>query len=320
MGHSRGVASAREPYPTSPCRRPASARRRTLLAALLLITSALALSACGGGSSGSSSGSLTQPGLYGKLPAAGTATRGDSITFGVLNGNTVNYIFPIVPSGNASTYNYNVEQAMWLPLYNNSAYGSTPGIDYSLSLAKRAVFSDGNKTVSVTLNPGYKWSDGQPVIAKDVLFDIALIKAAVHESAANWASYTPGYFPDSLASITTSGKYTVVMHLKRAYNPGFFLNNQLALNLYALPSSAWNVTSPNGPHLDWTVPANAKKIYDYLGKAGGQVGNFGTNPLWKIVDGPFVLSSFSPVNASFTMNANPSYGGLPSPTSTRSRA
>ena len=33
---------------------------------------------------------------------------------------------------------------------------------------------------------------------EDVLFDIALIKAAVKASAANWGAYTPGYFPDSL--------------------------------------------------------------------------------------------------------------------------
>ena len=146
-----------------------------------------------------------------------------------------------------------------------------------------------------------------------MLFDIALIKAAVAENASNWASYTPGYFPDSLASITTSGQYTVVMHLKQAFNPGWFLNDQLALNLYAFPSTSWNIASANGPHLDWTVPANAKKIYDYLGKAGGEVGTFGTNPLWKIVDGPFVLQSFSPVTASFTIKANPSYGGSPKP-------
>jgi peptide/nickel transport system substrate-binding protein len=282
---------------------------------VLMAVVALAVSACGGssGGSGAVTGSLTAPGVYGKLPAPGTSTHGGSITFGVLNGNTVNYIFPIVPSGNASTYNYNVEQAMWLPLYNNSAYGSAPGINYALSLANKPVFSDGDKTVMFTLKQGYKWSNGQPVVAKDVLFDIALIKVGVAESAANWASYTPGYLPDSLASITTSGQYTVIMHLKRAYNPGWFLNDQLALNLYALPSTSWNVASASGPHLDWTVPANAKKIYDYLGKVGGEVGTFGTNPLWKIVDGPYVLSSFSPVTASFTINPNPSYGGSPKP-------
>lgn len=291
--------------------------RRGHAFAAVLIGAALGLSACGGSSGGGGgsgiTGSLTQPGLFGKLPPAGTAIHGGTITFGVLNGNQENYIFPVVPSGNASTYNYNWEQAMWLPLYNNSAYGSTPGVDYAVSLANKPSFSDGNKTITLTLKSGYKWSDGKPVVARDVLFDIALVKAAVKESAANWASYTPGYFPDSLSSITTTGQDTIVMHLKRAFNPGWFLNDQLALNLYALPSTAWNVTSPTGPHLDWTVPANAKKIYDYLGKAGGQVGQFGTNPLWKIVDGPYVLSKFSPVNASFTFTPNRSYGGSPKP-------
>jgi peptide/nickel transport system substrate-binding protein len=103
------------------------------------------------------------------------------------------------------------------------------------------------------------------------------------------------------------------MHLKRAFNPGFFLNNQLALNLYPLPSQDWNVASANGPHLNWNDPANAKKIYAYLGKAGGQVGTFASNPLWKIADGPYVLSSFNQVNASWTMNRNPDYGGTPKP-------
>ena len=284
--------------------------------ALLIAVAAVIVAACGGsggGGNGAVSGSLTAPGLYGKLPAAGTPTHGGTITWGMLSGNTPNYIFPIVPSGNASTYNYNFEQAMWLPLYNNSTFGTAPGIDYALSLANKPVFSDGNKTITVTLKKGYKWSNGQPVDANDVLFDIALVKAAVGESAANWASYTPGYFPDSLSSITTSGPDTVVMHLKQAFNPGWFLNDQLALNLYALPSTAWNVTSPTGPHLDWSVPANAKKIYDYLGKAGGEVGTFASNPLWKIVDGPFVLSNYSPVTNSFTIAANSSYAGTPKP-------
>jgi peptide/nickel transport system substrate-binding protein len=202
---------------------------------------------------------------------------------------------------------------MYLPLYNNFAYGGNPGIKYNLSVANKPTFSDGNKTVTIQLKHGYKWNDGHPVDAQDLLFAIALIKVAVSESAANWGSFTPGYFPQSLASVSATGPYTVVMHLKRAFNPGFFLNNQLALNLYPLPSRSWNVTSPHGPHLNWKVPANAKKIYNYLGKAGGQVGTFSSNPLWKIADGPYRLQSFSPVTSSWTLTANPSYGGTPKP-------
>lgn len=274
------------------------------------------IAACGGGSGsggGGASGSLSQPGLYGKLPAAGTPTTGGTVTYGQLNGQTPNYIFPIVPSGNASTYNYQWQQTMWLPLYNNFAYGSSPGINSSLSVGEKPVFSDANQTVTITLKHGLRWSDGKPVDAQDVLFDIALVKAAVGESAANWGTFTPGYFPQSLASVAAKGSNTVVMHLKRPFNPGFFANDQLAANLYPLPSRAWNVASAGGRHLDWTVPANAKRIYDYLGKAGGEVGSFGTNPLWKIADGPFKLASFSPVTSSWKITANATFGGSPKP-------
>ena len=147
-------------------------RRPTLAALLLIAIAALALSACGSSSSKSSgvSGSLSQPGLYGKLPAAGTPTQGGTITYGQLNGNTPNYIFPIVPSGNASTINYAWQQIMWLPLYNNFAYGSGPGVNYSVSVGKKPIFSDGDKTVTIPLKLGLKWSDGKPVTAQDLLF------------------------------------------------------------------------------------------------------------------------------------------------------
>lgn len=288
---------------------------RCWAAVLSVVVASLALSACGGSSSSGNvaSGSLSSPGQYGKLPPTGTPTHGGTITFGMLNGDTPNYIFPITPSANASTYNYAWQQVMYLPLYNNYAYGGSPGVNYSISLANKPVFSDGDKTVTITLKRGYKWSDGKPVDAQDLLFDIALIQQAVHESAANWGSFTPGYFPQSLQSANASGPYTVVLHLKQAFNPGFFLNDQLALDVNPLPSRDWNVASAGGPHLNWKVPANAKRIYDYLGKAGGQVGTFGSNPLWRISDGPFRLTKFSPVTASWTMQANASYGGTPKP-------
>jgi peptide/nickel transport system substrate-binding protein len=293
---------------------------RPVIATFAVLGAALALGACGSsggttstGKGGAIAGSLSQPGLYGKLPAQGTPTHGGTITYGQINGQTPAYIFPVVPSGDANVFLNQFQDTMYLPLYNDYAYGGSPEINYSLSLANKPVFSDGNKTITIQLKPGFKWSDGKPVDAQDVLFDIALIKAAVKESAANWSAYTPGYFPDSLASATATGANTVVLHLKKAFNPGFFLNNQIGLNVFALPSTAWNVTSPSGPHLDWHDPANAKKIYDYLGKAGGQLGQIGSNPLWKIADGPFMLSSFSPVTSSWTLKANPSFGGTPKP-------
>jgi peptide/nickel transport system substrate-binding protein len=107
------------------------------------------------------------------------------------------------------------------------------------------------------------------------------------------------------------------MHLTGPYNPGFFLNNNLSDtdNVYPLPSTAWNVDAAGGPHLkNWqNNPAVDKKIYDYLNKQGGSVASFATNPLWKVNDGPFKLTSFSASNSSYTLVPNPTYGGSPKP-------
>jgi len=108
--------------------------------------------------------------------------------------------------------------------------------------------------------------------------------------------------------------HTVVFHLNKAYNPGFFLNNQLAdtNNTYAMPSTAWNVAAASGPHLtNWKDPKVAKQIYDYLNKQGGAVSSFATNPLWQVTDGPFKLKSFSATNSSYVLVPNPDYGGSP---------
>ena len=194
-----------------------------------------------------------------------------------------------------------------MPLYAGPN-GNVPEVDEALSAANAPNFSNGDKTVTIPIKPGLQWGNGAPVVANDVVFWFDLLKAAVKESPANWGQYTPGLMPDNVASITTSGKYDVVMQLKQAYNPGFFLNNNLADtdNVYPLPSTDWNVDATGGPHLtDWSNPAVAKKIYDYLNKQGSSVATFARNPLWKDGDGPFKLTSFSATNSSYTLVPNP---------------
>jgi peptide/nickel transport system substrate-binding protein len=250
-------------------------------------------------------------GLYGALPAAGTPAKGGVITSSQITGSTPLDIFPIVASADASVYTVSeFINNLYLPLYDTPV-GGTPTINYALSLAPKPVFSDGNKTVTITMKQGFKWSNGAPVDAQDVLFDIALIQQAVKASPANWSAFTPGFFPQSLKSISSPSKYTIVMHLKKAYNPSFFLNDQIEDTIFPLPATTWNVDSAGGAHLDWTNAANALKIYEYLSKAGTQVAGFGSNPLWKTVDGPVSLASFSATNSSYTFVPNPSYGGSP---------
>jgi peptide/nickel transport system substrate-binding protein len=272
------------------------------------------LSACGGsGTPGTSSGGQTKS-LFGKLPPVGSPSKGGTLTIGQTTGSTPNYIFPIIPSASASAYTSNFITQMFLPLYAGPQ-GDVPTIDYALSLATKPSFADGDRTVTIAMKQGFKWSNGQPVDANDVVFTIDLMRAAVKENPANWSQFTPGQFPVSVVSATAPSKYTVVIKLDKAYNPSYFLNNQVqdTDNFTPIPSTAWNIASTGGPHLDFTNPANAKKIYDYLAKAGGQIAQFASNPLWQDIDGPFKLKSFSATNSSYTMVPNPAYGGSPKP-------
>jgi peptide/nickel transport system substrate-binding protein len=263
-------------------------------------------------SSGSNLGTV----IYGTLPPAGTPKNGGTLSQGQLTGQTPTYIFPIIPGANTSTGTISFMTSLFMPLYAGPA-GAVPTVDEGLSAANPPKFSDGDKTVTIPIKPGLKWSNGAPIVANDVVFWFNLLQAAIKESPANWGQFSPGLMPQNVKSISTSGKYNVVMHLTGPYNPGFFLNNNLSdtNNVFPLPSTAWNVDAAGGPHItNWqNNPAVDKKIYDYLNKAGGSVATFATNPLWKVVSGPFKLTSFSATNSSYTLVPNASYGGSPKP-------
>jgi len=295
----------------------------------LLIVTALAVAACGSSSSSGNSSSAKNGNssnvsanslgttLFGVLPPNGTVVKGGTITQGQLSGQTPVYIFPIINSEDVTTGTISLVSNLYMPLYAGPT-GARPETDYNLSAAASApVASNGDKTYTIHLKPGLKWSNGQPITSKDFLFFIDLLKAAIKASPANWAQYVPGEFPMSVTSATTPNATTIVMNLNKAYNPGFFLNNQVqdTNNVFPLPSQVWNVDSAGGPHItDWaTNPADALKIYTYLAKAGGSVATFASNPLWKVVSGPFKLTSFSATNSSYVLTPNPSYGGTPKP-------
>jgi peptide/nickel transport system substrate-binding protein len=299
---------------------------RSLAACAIVLGATVILAACGSSSSGggttsANNTSANKPSsslgvdLYGTLPGVGTPVHGGTITQGQLSGATPLFIFPIASSAQSSTGTLELITSLFMPLYGGPL-GARPQVNYPLSAANPPTFSNNGKTVTIPIKPGLKWSNGAPVDANDVIFWFDLLKAALKESPANWAQYTPGLIPDNIKSVSAQGQNSVVMQLKTSYNPGFFIYNNLSdtnYGVYPIPSTAWNIASPGGPHLDYTNPANAKKIYDFLVKQGGSVATFGTNPLWKDVDGPFKLKSFSATNSSFALVPNPSYGGSPKP-------
>ena len=284
--------------------------RPAMKVAVLAVVGATAIAACGGSSSstGTSSSGAAVPGGLGSIPAPTGKAHATTITWAMSPGAVPNSILPINSSGNNTVYNaFTFQQEMFRPLYW-TVNGYEPEVVPSMSLAKTPVWSNGDKTATITMNSNYKWSDGTPVTAQDVLATIDVIKAAITESPSNWSAYVPGFFPADLVSATTKGTSTLVLNLKSAVNPVWFQEDLLSA-VTPMPVQTWAKASTSGKVLDYTNPADAKKIYDFLVTENKSVSTYASNPLWQTVDGPYKLSTFNATTGAFLMKPNTSYDG-----------
>jgi peptide/nickel transport system substrate-binding protein len=276
----------------------------------IAVASITALAACSSSSSSSSAtttpGLTTQPGSIGGIPAAGTPSgKAGSITYGFLASDAPTWILPITNAANNSVYNVqNFGWDLWRPLYYTPD-GSTQTVDQALSPADPPVWSNGDKTMSITLKP-WKWSNGQTLSSKDLEFTFDEVKAAVKASPADWADYTPGYFPDTIASMSTPTASTLVINLTKPANPTWMEEDITDIGI--MPS-AWAKASASGPTLDFTNSADAAQIFNFLNTQSKSVASYATNPLWQDVYGPYKLSSYNATTGGFTMVPNPTYSG-----------
>jgi peptide/nickel transport system substrate-binding protein len=299
--------------------------RKSIGGIALAVASITALAACsssgssssGGGSSTSGSGTggsaVTVPGGLGTVPAAATGTQTTgTATWAISPGASPNWIFPVTPSASNSVYNnFTFMWEMWRPLYW-TVNGVVPEVEPDMSLANPPTYTNGDKTVTVSLKSSYKWSNGQPITANDLLFFIDLTKAAVKVSPADWEGYVPGHFPDNLASVSSPNSTTLVMNLKASVNPTWFTDDLLGQGpLVPLPSTVWAKTSASSSVVApsaWT-PATMAKIFNYLTSQSKSLSTYATNPLWQVVDGPYKLASYNTTSGGFLMKPNTTYGG-----------
>ncbi|MDA8103460.1 MAG: peptide ABC transporter substrate-binding protein [Nitrospiraceae bacterium] len=277
-------------------RRIAAAMASTAAAATLL-------AACGSGSS--SSTATTSSGA--------TKVSGGTVNFAEGPGATPNYIFPLSSGAYFSVTNLSqFQELMYRPLYW-FGQGTTPVINYKLSLANPPVFSNNDKTVTVTLK-NYKWSNGASVDARDVVFWMNMLKA----NKANWAAYVPGAFPDNVVSYQATGPNTVVFNLNGSYNPTWFTYNELsqitpmpmAWDVTAAGQTAPSETSTTAPDL---TPTGAQAVYKFLDAQAKDTATYTTSPIWSVVDGPWKLQSFTSQGKAVFV-PNPTYSGPVKPT------
>lgn len=257
-------------------------------------------------------------------PVVGSKIQGGTAYFQEGPAAPPTYIFPFISFQVCSTMNYGqLTYMLYRPLYwfgnNNKA-----SVDLNYSIGKAPVFTNGDKTVTVHLN-NWKWSNGEQVTSRDIEFWMNMM----FQEKASWCDYTPGYFPDNVNSIAYPNPTTVVFHMKKAYNPTWFLYNELS-QITPLPM-AWDKTSlsqpapsPTAKNLPDTTAAGVKKVYTFLDcEAGdaacpiksqlGGVTTYANSPLWSIVDGPWKVSSFT-TTGEVTFVPNTSYSGSPKPT------
>jgi peptide/nickel transport system substrate-binding protein len=214
----------------------------------------------------------------------------------------------------------NVDQLMdilYRPLY---WYGDNyrPTVDYNRSLAQKPIFASDNKSVTIHFN-NYKWSDGEPVDARDAIFWLNVVKAS---PSTEWCGFAPGYFPDLIKSYSAPNPTTLVLKFDKAYDPEWVLYNVLS-QITPMPL-AWDRTSLSGCSamcsMLSTLPVgtssfntkNGGAVYKFLDAQSKNTGSWASSPLWKIVDGPFKLQSFSS-SGQVVLVPNPKYSGTPKP-------
>jgi peptide/nickel transport system substrate-binding protein len=241
----------------------------------------------------------------GNSEVTGTIVPGGTVTIAEV-AESPNFIFPYPPVTNGNGYNGALASGLW-PLLVYLGDGGKSIVNPQESLFSSLTYSHNDSVVTIVLKP-WKWSDGVPITSRDFTFVYNLLKA----NYSNWIAYTTGGFPSDVTRVLTPNARTVVLDLTGPYNPTFYTDDVLAA-VALMPQHAWDKTSLTGKvgNYDETT-AGAKAVYAFLQQQGGDMATFGTNPLWRVVDGPWKLGVFDS-DGYYSWVPNKAYSGPDKP-------
>jgi peptide/nickel transport system substrate-binding protein len=243
-------------------------------------------------------------GTEGAAGGGSTSSGGSTATYAEEAGATPNYIFPMLTAAYYSTTN--IEQFQRLSFRSLFWIGNPKGqpvVDPARSLAAMPTYSNGNKTVTITMG-NYKWSDGKPVTTRDVAFWLNLLEA----NKKQFAAYIPGEFPDNMKSYKVLSPKKIVLTLKTSVNPTWFTYDQLS-QITPLPQHVMDKTSSSGKVGDYdSKPSGAAAVFKYLTGQARNISSYGTNPVWMTVDGPWKLIQYQSTGYA-KFQRNPNYSG-----------
>jgi peptide/nickel transport system substrate-binding protein len=295
--------------------RSGGSRHRGTIGACCAAVGLVLLAAACGPASGAASGSAP----------AGSGGNSTSVTYAMQPGGQATYPFPFMGSAETGDFStYNVDEFQYLvyrPLYWFGE-GLTPYMNPQLSLALPPEYR-GNK-VTIRLKQNYKWSNGEPVDAQDVVFWMNMMKAM----AGNDVYFSPTGLPSDVSSVRATSPYTVTMTITGGFSPSWFSNNELS-EITPMPES-WDVTSLSAapgsggcstanyasiqldPTTSAPVSASAKAcnaVFNFLtAQSSKNPSTFASSPLWSVVDGAWKIQSLTSLGK-LVLNFNTKYDG-----------
>jgi peptide/nickel transport system substrate-binding protein len=204
-------------------KRPINQRR--LLAACATLGAAAALAACGSSSNPSSNVSATNAASSGGASSAVLTVESSQ-----QNAITQNFN-PYIQSSAATLLG--ATSLVYEPLLQANAV--KPGQYYNW-LATGYRWSNGGKSITFTIRPGVKWSDGSPMTAADVAFTFNLIKKYPDVNTTGLAT----------TSVTSSGDQVTLNFA----TPQYANLQNIAAQTYIVPQSVWSKVGDPGKYAD----------------------------------------------------------------------
>ncbi|HUY24087.1 MAG TPA: ABC transporter substrate-binding protein, partial [Candidatus Saccharimonadales bacterium] len=177
-------------------------------------------------------------------PASAAAKSGGTVTFALPPGVVSTYIFPFATGPDTENVNlFQMWPFLWRPLYWYGDNGNV-GINWKESVAERPTYSNGGRTVNITLKKTFRWSDGQPVTNRDVELWMNLFFA----ERENYLAYTVGSIPDDITAMSfpASTPYQFSLTFNKTYSHQWLLYDQLS-QIWPIPQQSWDRTSVTGP-------------------------------------------------------------------------
>lgn len=290
-------------------------RRIVAIAGVLAVVATAA--ACGSSKKSTGNNSATNPVTSATTSSAPAKQGGIAHVAEWAPGTSPDAIWPFMTSDQLSTANAGQFQYFFYrPLYF-VGLNDKLAVNYDMGPADKPTWSPDGLTITVPLKSTWGWSNGEKVTGQDVQFWLNMLKAEEKQSG----YYSPpnqaagvNYLPDNIKSTTVTDS-SISITFDQQYNQNYIVGN--ALQTVTPMPLAWDVTDDKGTKgkcsadtlTSPTLQADCDAVFKYLNAAGKDVKTFASNPLWKIVDGPWVLKDFNATTGAFSIVPNTKFTG-----------